>query len=123
MTNPELVDGLRHDPAKPDAKRDPLYKARAVILVSSSEEKKSLSYQNVGCAIAHMELAATALGVESLYVFGIIDRMHAAADPALTKIDVPEGYEPIACLALGYTDEVHPPKSEWTSQVTYSIQE
>ncbi|MGI6545869.1 MAG: nitroreductase family protein [Fastidiosipilaceae bacterium] len=118
----ELLDKLRHDPGKPDSKIDPMFNAQALILASANEESFALANQNVGCALSYMSLAATTLGVESLYVYGFLNRMNEQKTEAISEVVVPEGYTILGGLALGYTDKDHASKEELVNLVSTDYQ-
>ena len=61
---------------------------------------------NVSCAAENMMLAATELGLGSCFLMG---PMIAFSDPALrARLGLPEGYEPLIGVALGYAAGEHP---------------
>jgi len=86
---------------RPDAR--PTYGAPTVILVLSKlpeSPQNPVPYSNAACFVENMSLAATDLGLGSVYLMGAI--LGAAADPALCKeLKVPEGFAPTSALAVG----------------------
>lgn len=105
VQNKELLDELDAAGAKffgrPDA--HPTYGAPTVILVSSIEPENAQnpsSYCNAACIIENMTLAATDLGLGSVYLLGVITAL--GKDPELCKkFKVPKGFIPASALAIG----------------------
>ena len=81
----------------------PLYGATALVVVSASEEQKApnIEYANAGCILENMMLAAADLGIDSVYIWGVV--AVTAGDRALwEKMGIPEGYHLVSGVALGY---------------------
>lgn len=85
--------------------RDALYDVPVLVLVSSSEPKfPNVQYANVGCVMENMLLAATDLGVDSIYLWGAVNVI--AQMPELQKeLGIPEGFKPISGAGLGFAVE------------------
>jgi len=86
----------------------PLYGAAALVVLSApgGNDEKGFNMANVSCAAENMMLAATELGLGSCFLMG---PMIAFSDPALrAKLGLPEGYEPLIGVALGYAAGEHP---------------
>jgi nitroreductase len=85
------------------------YGAPAVILISSRIDPSSegISYANSGCIAQNILLAATDLGIASVYVMSSIFAFKADAS-LLNEAGVPDGYIPLASVALGYSAEDAP---------------
>ena len=79
------------------------YNAPTIIIVSHKklDEFKELAYQNTGCIMENMLLAATDLGIDSLYVFSAI-RSIVKSLKILRIINLPDGFTPTAVAVLGY---------------------
>ena len=56
---------------------------------------------NVACLVENMLLRATDLGLGNLYVRGVIDAAAKDAD-FLSLFRIPEGFTPMASVAVGY---------------------
>lgn len=82
---------------------DPLYGAPVVILVSAKPGiPPTIEFQNTGTIIENMMLAATDLGLGSVYLMGAIAAMRN--EPELVgQLNLPEGFVPIAAMALGHS--------------------
>lgn len=80
----------------------PFYGAPTVIIVSGTERKTPhLEYADTACIIENMHVAATDLGLGSVYLWAFIGPVKA--DPELVKaLELPEGFTPLSALAVGY---------------------
>ena len=86
----------------------PLYGAASLVVLSApgGNDEKGFNMANVSCAAENMMLAATELGLGSCFLMG---PMIAFSDPALrARLGLPEGYEPLIGVALGYAAGEHP---------------
>jgi nitroreductase len=79
----------------------PLYGAPALIVISSDPERGTA---NAAAAATTMILAATDLGLGSCYA-GSPTRVLQARNALAEKLELPDGFTPIACVLLGYTDD------------------
>lgn len=85
----------------------PLYGAPTIIFVSSNRPEDSISIADVACVVENMHLAATDIGLGSVYLWGFIQR-HRDKE-AFKKLNLPESFLPMSALALGYpTEEILP---------------
>ena len=105
IQNKELLGKLDAAGAKFFGNPDmhPLYGAPTVILVSviaPDNPQNHVSYCNAACIIENMALAATDLGLGSVYLMGTIIAM--AMDQELSKeFGVPQGFVPASAIAIG----------------------
>ena len=79
----------------------PFYLAPTVIVCSAPKDTK-LGREDVACSITNMLHAAHSYGLGSCYIgiaLGIFD------SDIQKRFQLPEGYEPVACVALGYEQE------------------
>lgn len=100
----ELLDEITDTAKMRTAERPfaPFYKAPTVVLVSSKFERVDhIEYANVACVIENMAVAATALGVGSVYLWSVV-RIINANPNLLAKLNLPQGFVPVSMLALGY---------------------
>ena len=83
----------------------PTYGAPTVILVSvSRDSKQDAAYCNAACIVENMHLAATDLGLGSVYLLGCIRALQQ--DAALQReLKIPEAFFPASALAVGYCAE------------------
>lgn len=88
------------------AKVNPTYGAPTLVIVSAKIDPKfhGIELANVACIVENMLLAATDLGVGSVYIMSPI--LGFKADPQLVQdLQLPEGFEPMSVAALGYPTE------------------
>ncbi|NLM19413.1 MAG: hypothetical protein GX217_05255 [Clostridiaceae bacterium] len=99
--------------------RDRSLGAKVIIFVSSNNLENLISYENVACAVDHMALAASNLGLGNCYLYGFIRDMVQENTPQLDVLDLPEGYVPAAALGIGYPvqSQAKLPKTELISKV------
>ena len=82
----------------------PLYKAPTLILVSSKFERTDhIEYANVGCVMENMAIAAAALGLGSVYLWGFVQKIKDTPE-IVNMFDLPQGFVPVSALALGYAE-------------------
>lgn len=82
------------------------YNAPTLVIISSKDDGHGLDKENSACVAENMLLAATALGLGSIYlnlVIGLIKEHKEVLD----KINLPEGFVPIVGVGLGYADGSH----------------
>lgn len=82
----------------------PFYGAPTVVLLSTSRKDSSVAYANAGCIIENMALAATELGLGSVYLFGFLNALNSQPE-LLKKLNLPQDFLPISGIALGYPTE------------------
>ena len=82
-----------------------IYDAPAVIIVSCPPSPApGIGDQNAGCVVEMMALMATSLGLGNIYLYGVTANLQKDEE-MLKKLSIPEGYTPLAALALGYGEE------------------
>jgi nitroreductase len=85
--------------------QDIYYGAPTVIVVSSKEQPlPELTFANAGAIVENFLLAATDLGLGSVYVFGTVIGFKNDAGLA-AEAGIPEGFTPVSSVALGYATE------------------
>ena len=114
ITEPTLLQEIR-DFGR-NEHREPTYNCPCLILVSSNRYPDPFAYQDAACAIDHMCLAATDMGIDNVYLYGFLRDMKDY-QPIVKKLNLPEGYVIIAGVGLGYSNQAHAPKAALTSQV------
>ena len=84
---------------------DPFYGASTLIVVSIKprDGEPNIEYADAGCIVENMLLAATALDLCSVYLWGFT---HAfGVDPSLVDaLQIPAGYKPCSGAAIGYSE-------------------
>ncbi len=108
LQNRELMEEIAKAAAKAFGRpgMDPFYGAPTVVIVSSTKNRMvpNIEYANAACIIENMLLAATDLGLGSVYLWGFIRALNDSPD-LLKKLDLPEGFTPVSAVALGYPVE------------------
>ena len=88
-----------------DPAMDPFYGASTLILASCVEAAATtVGLANSACMVENMHLAATNLGLASVYLYGFIHTI-AKNDEIVRALGVPKGFVPVAALAVGHTDK------------------
>ncbi len=88
------------------ADRSVFYKAPTLVIISAKDDGYGLDKENSACVATNMLLAATALGLGSIYlnlVIGLIKENNTILD----KLHLPEGFVPIVGVGLGYASGSH----------------
>lgn len=83
----------------------PMYGAPTLIVISGKPvEMFTIELANASCIIENMSLAATDIGLGSVYILGPIAAL--INDKELAKeLNIPEGFVPAAAVAIGYPKE------------------
>ena len=116
-----LLKAIDESSAKRRPGSHPLYGAPTLVVLATKESiLPGIELTNAGCVLENMLLAATDLGIDSIYLwmpmYGIND------DPELIKrLGFPEGFTCVGTVALGYAaKEFRKPKAdEQRIEVTY----
>jgi nitroreductase len=85
-------------------RREPFYGAPAVIIVSHRRQdlQPGIEFANCAVVVHTMHLAATNLGLGSVYVWGILEAMRVRPELNRTALlGLPENFEPLMGLMLG----------------------
>ena len=121
VQDPELLKAIDESSAKMRPGSHPLYGAPTLVVLASKESiLKSIEFTNAGCVIQNMMVAATDLGIDSIYLwmpmYGIND------DPeVIRRLGFPEGFTCVGTVALGYAEKEFkkPRGDEQRIEVTY----
>ena len=83
--------------------RSVFYNAPTLVIISARDDGYGLDNENSACVAENMLLAATGLGLGSIYlnlVIGLIKEHKEILD----RLHLPEGFIPIVGVGLGYVD-------------------
>ena len=105
-----LLDQIRTNCSFQKKHLDPLYGAPTLIVVSATGPSDDcIEYSNVACAIENMTLAATDLGLGSVYLWGFLRKLRNQPE-LLDALQLPDGYTPLSAMALGHPAEPSEPR-------------
>ena len=108
VQNSDLLERIRKTYAdiNENPKANPLYGAPTLIIISGKPHEKfpHAELANAACIIENMALAATDLGIGSVYLWGILSAFNADKE-LLKTLNLPEGFIPASSIALGYPTE------------------
>ena len=86
--------------------RSVFYSAPTLVIISARDDGHGLDKENSACVAMNMLLAATAVGLGSIYLNLVIGLIKEHKD-VLDKLNLPEGFVPIVGVGLGYADGSH----------------
>ncbi len=104
VQDPEILDAINADFAASIGSVDacPTYNAPTVIFVlTRREDPELLSGANAACIVQDMSLAATDLGLGSVYLLAVCSELKDSAH-ACALLHVPAEYRLTSALAVGY---------------------
>jgi Nitroreductase len=86
-------------------RKSPFYDAPTLVLISAKKTHyPNIEFFNVGCILENMFLAATTLGLGSVFISSASEV--AQSDPKLlAALDLPRHFFPVAAVVLGYSKE------------------
>ena len=96
-----------------DMHRSVFYNAPTLVIISARDDGNGLDKENSACVAENMLLAATALGLGSIYlnlVIGLIKEHKEVLKKLnllLKKLNLPEGFVPVVGVGIGYADGSH----------------
>lgn len=76
--------------------------AFVVLSAPGGNEPMGFNMANVSCAAENIQLAATELGIGSRFMMGPI--MALTQEPIKSKLGLPDDYQPLVAVALGYVN-------------------
>ena len=90
--------------AMDDPNANPTYSVPTLVIVSArleNDEIMPISVANASCIVGNMHLAATDLGLGSIFLFGFIRALNMQNQLG-PIINLPKGWAPVAALGVGY---------------------
>jgi nitroreductase len=102
VQNEELLGKITAYVAKVagDPAMKPFYGAPTVIIVSCIPNG-NIHYANAACMVENMAIAATDLGLGSVYLWGFLTAVNQNPD-LVRELRLPEGFVPTSALAVGH---------------------
>ena len=86
-----------------EKKSDPLFNAPLFIIFSSSKDITS-KYEDAGCVLENIALAATSLNLGSCYIRGLVNNLGKEAK-YIDKLKLDEGYYPVSGIIVGHSED------------------
>lgn len=99
---------------------DPFYGAPVVIFVSHRRQtlQPGIEYSNVASIVQTMHLAATALGLGSVFMWGSMEAMRIYPQFDRTDLlNLPDNFEPLLGIAIGHAAQEKPVRSLSTEKI------
>ncbi len=108
VQDPDLLKDIDEASAKLHPGSHPLYGAPTLVVLASKQSiLEKIEFTNAGCVIQNMMVAATDLGVDSIYLWMCMYGINN--DPDLIKrLGFPEGFTCVGTMALGYEAKEFP---------------
>lgn len=117
IRNREVIDAIAAEASESIGwrKENIFYNAPIVIIVCARSDSRTplLSCMDAGCIIQNMMLAATDSGLGSVYVYCAVPPL-AANRTLCARAGIPEDFEPISCMPLGFIKEAAAPRESDT---------
>ena len=88
------------------ADRSVFYNAPTLVIISARDDGHGLDKENSACVAMNTLLAATALGLGSIYLNLVIGLIKEHKE-VLNKLNLPKEFIPIVGVGLGYADGSH----------------
>lgn len=86
---------------KLEKKSDPLFNAPVLIIFSSNNKENDLRFQDAGCLLENISLAATNLNLGSCYIRGVFSALGDEAS-YIEKLNLDEGFYPVSGIVIGH---------------------
>ena len=93
--------------------------AQVLLVLSAPGGMDAMGFHmaNVSCAAENMILAATELGIGSRFMMGPV--MSLTQEPVQSRLALPDGYEPLVVVAIGYTDSAFEERNKSIDNISY----
>lgn len=88
-----------------------------VLSAPGGNDEMGFNMANVSCAAENMILAATELGIGSRFMMGPV--MSLTQEPVQSQLALPDGYEPLVVVAIGYTDSAFEERDKSIDNISY----
>ena len=113
VDNPEFINGITevYKKQNPKATEDPnfknMFRNASTVVFIANDKSYDLSQIDCGLLGENMILSAWSMGIGSCCLGGPTRFMTSTPEAAeyLKKLDIPEGYQLLYCIAFGYPDE------------------
>ena len=88
-----------------------------VLSAPGGNDEMGFNMANVSCAAENMILAATELGIGSRFMMGPV--MSLTQEPVQSQLALPDGYEPLVVVAIGYADSALEERNKSIDNISY----
>ena len=113
VDNPEFINGITevYKKQNPKAAEDPnfrnMFRNASTVVFIANDKSYDLSQIDCGLLGENMILSAWSMGIGACFLCGPTRFMTSTPEAAeyLKKLDIPEGYQLLYCIAFGYPDE------------------
>ena len=113
VDNPEFINGITevYKKQNPKATEDPnfknMFRNASTVVFIANDKSYDLSQIDCGLLGEYMILSSWSMGIGSCCLGGPTRFMTSTPEAAeyLKKLDIPEGYQLLYCIAFGYPDE------------------
>lgn len=100
-----LIEAIsREYQEKMDKKSDPLFNAPLLIIFSSDNKENDLRFQDAGCVLENISLAATSLGLGSCYIRGVFHNL-GDSGKYIEKLNLDQGFCPVSGIIIGHSED------------------
>ena len=104
VQDPELLRAIDESSARGPASH-PLYGAPTLIVLASAKSiLENIEFTNAGCIIQNMMVAATDLGIDSIYLWMSMYGINNNPD-LIRRLGFPDGFTCVGTMALGYASK------------------
>jgi len=127
VDNPEFINGITevYKRENPKAAEDPefknMFRNASTVVFIANDTSYGLSQIDCGLLGENMILSAWSMGIGSCCLGSPIHFMtsNPAATEYLKKLDIPEGYQLLYCIAFGYPDEMPAAKPRNSAKIKF----
>ena len=127
VDNPEFINGITevYKKENPDAAKDPnfknMFRNASTVVFIANDLSYDLSQIDCGLLGENMILSAWSMGIGSCCLGGPTRFMMSSPGAAeyLKKLDIPEGYQLLYCIAFGYPNETPEAKPRNTEKIKF----
>lgn len=88
-----------------------------VLSAPGGNDEMGFNMANVSCAAENMILTATELGIGSRFMMGPV--MSLTQEPVQSQLALPDGYEPLVVVAIGYADSALEERNKSIDNISY----
>jgi nitroreductase len=116
-----ILGDMKPEAISPAVIRDPFYGATAAIFISHKNQtvQPGIEFANAACVAFLVHLAATELGLGSVFIWGVLEAMREIPElDNSSLLDLPDGFMPLLGVAIGYTAKDLSPRELKSERIT-----